>query len=1465
MRLILLLLGLVITGSLLGREYVFEHISSNDGLSNNLVRDIIQDEKGYLWFATSGGLNRYDGHSFETYKTIIGDTASLSDSRLSVIFEDLNGFIWARSTLGNVHRIDPEHNSVINFNEQGYLPPGARSTAHFVASNGDVWILHSEGLLRVYYLSDESTSFLTQSFDQAPWMENKYINEVFEDSEQNIWLASNEGLIRLFVPRHKIYADTPEVFSAGTVFLNIHEYDQKLFAGAENGELYRYDFLSRQFNVVEDIGRQLRGQVSSINNNGNGVMLIGTNQGELVHYEPGNNQLKVFSSFPVRLPKSVFISDIVSDSFGTFWLITENRGIYQYLPDESRFVYFGLNYSNREFLGEPDKQIILEDSNRNLWVGINGGGLFLYDRENESFQHFKHEPVNTGSLSSDIVLSLYEDRSKNLWIGTSYGGVNKISLKNDRLSRIAPVLEPRTGFDNYIRSVTTDVLGNVWFGSKAGKIYIYRNREQVGVIPDDLNNSDAFPPTNVYCMFFDNEHNLWIGTKGNGIYIIKSMLSFVNRLHHRDVEVVHLVHDPDDPNSLSSDNVYCIEQDVHGQYWIGTFLGGLDLLNNPFTSPEFRSFKALAGNENGIVSTEVRDLYFDAQQNLWIATSEGISILESKYLNTTEKKFINIQPSLKDEYSMSGKVIYQIKQSKNNDIFLAMLDGGINQLKAEDFRKRNFKWIHHKSQILSPNVYSIEEDYNGFIWMGTDNGLFRLNPSDGEIEKYHIRNSYLPLTFSETCSGKTTRQELVFGSNDGFLIFHPDSIQKDSTEFPLMFSKLEINGEFITNHNSKILSSSIETQKHIKLRHDQNNITLYFSVLDYEQPEAIQYSYYLEGYDSYWSNPSTTNNAMYRKIEPGSYVLKVKATNSSGTWMGNIAEMELLITPPFWKSTTGYILIILIASLLITVSTILVYRQIIIQNRIRIDQAITEKRMEYYTNISHEFKTPLALILNPAEEIILSHKSSDFARKKGLQIKRNATYLKRLIDQILDFRKIREGKMQLKVAPLNLVEFFREIYLVFLPLAQKMEIIFEYSYQPESIEGYADVRQLEKITYNLLSNAFRFTPVGKHVKLIISGGESSGTLNIKVEDEGMGIDKEELPHIFDRFYNSKNSSGIGLFFTKELVHLHRGNIEAFNNHRGGATFSVDIPVNTKAYQPEEIAADERSQLAFDLKSIDDIEIIVSHRSAGQQVHKHVAAYMESILVVEDNEEMRNYLSGELSAKYKLIEAEDGEKGLELARRYQPDLVVSDVMMPLMDGYELTRRLKDDFNTSHIPVILLTAESSDEKKIEAAECGADDFVVKPFNLNYLITKIEKTILLRKRLKNRFGNENTVDPKAPEQAVKIEADFMEEVTSYVKDNMSNADMNVEFLVEKMGISRTLFFKKMKAASGYAPNEYLRMIRMKEAARLINTTDKSINEISLAVGFNDSNYFGKTFKRHFGESPSVYKSNKSKRNPL
>lgn len=1463
MRNVLLIIGLLFTELIFAQEYVFEHISSNEGLSNNLVRDIAQDDQGYLWFATFGGLNRYDGYSFEVYKTVMGDTLSLSDSRVIDVAHDLNGFIWTISSVGEIHRVDPASNKVINLKAQALLPQNANISEMYISGAGDVWIQSNRGVLRIYYESADAYMFKVDHFNEQKGLSGNSVNFIHDDKNGHIWLGTNKGLIRVEIDEEHperfdlIFEDRDKEFTA------VVELDNTIYFGTSNNSLMVYEFDSGMFYEEAKVNQKLKGPVSALTVNNRKQILIGTSIGDLALFDPHAN---VFNYYPRKdnsLFDAVFVSEIFADSYGVFWIVTEKRGIFQFNPSLGYIKYFDLNSQSRSFLGENDKQILLEDSNRDLWVGINGGGVFLFDRKNDQFKQFKHNPNNTSSLSSDIVLSLFEDHSKNLWIGTSYGGVNKLSLKKEQLRQIKPEQYPQTDFDNYIRSVTTDVLGNIWVGTKAGKIYVYKGNRKIGTIPDDLYFSDIFPATNVYCLFFDNEHNLWVGSKGNGIYIFKSLLSYINNLNNRNIEVVHLKNDPDDTNSLSSDNVYSIKQDIHGQYWIGTFNGGLNLLTNPFSQPIFQHFSDLGGDPDGIVSAEVRDLYFDRDQNLWIATSNGVSVLKNHYLKVIDKQFLNLSPSLKDSTSMAGKVVYQIKQGRNGDIFIAMLDGGLNWMKADDFKNGHYSWQHQNSEVLSPNAYSIEQDSQGNIWMGTDNGLYRMNVANEVIEKYRFKNNFVPLTFSEACSQKSTRQELIFGSNEGFLIFHPDSIQKDTTQYPLKFSLLEVNGEKISISNSSILNASITKQKEVELSHTQNNITLHFSVLDFNDHEAIQYSYILEGYDNFWSNASTSNVATYRKLPPGNYVLKVRGTNSSGSWMQNEAQLGIQINPPFWKSTIGYILIILIASLTITISTIVLYRQFILQNRMRMETALTEKRMEYYTNISHEFKTPLSLILSPVEEIIVSHKSSDFARQKGLQIKKNAIYLKRLIEQILDFRKIREGKMQLKVMEVNLIEFFREIYLVFLPLAKKMDILFEYNHNVDEALGYIDVRQLEKVIYNLLSNAFRFTPAGKHVDLIVKVDTENHSIEIKVVDEGNGIEEQELAKLFERFSNSKSSSGIGLFFTKELVLLHKGEIEAFNNTKGGATFRVSLPTSKSYYSSEEMVGSASSQLAFDLNSIEDIETIISSHGGKEKVHQHVVDYMETILVVEDNEEMRNYLSTELSAAYKIIEADNGADGLELARNYTPDLIISDVIMPKMNGYDLTKTLKEDFITSHIPIILLTGESSDEKKLKGVESGADDYIIKPFNINYLNAKIEKIITQRKKLKKRI-EQDLATKEQPDISAEEggSSDFMEKVQSLVMENLSKPELNVEFLVEKMGISRTLFFKKMKGVSGYAPNEYLRIVKMKEAARMLTSSDKTISEISNAVGFNDSNYFGKTFKKHFGETPSVYKSNNSKR---
>ncbi|MDF1570560.1 MAG: two-component regulator propeller domain-containing protein [Bacteroidales bacterium] len=1455
---------LVLAGPLFAQELVFEHFSSNHGLSNNLIRDIIQDDEGYLWFATSGGLNRFDGYLFDIYKPTQGDTLSISDSRISELMLDRRGFLWSRSSLGNFHRIDSKKKQVLNLKELGVLPPGTRVLAQQLSADGDLWLRLNSGMLRIYYTVGSGDRFSYQYYHADNLLPDNQVYFIYPDSRHQVWVGTAGGMVRMQVSRdnseiiftENFFVDQPEAI------LSAREQNGKIFFGTGNNRLVVYDHEKQQFEEVTTGNNTPSGNVRVMMNNYRDEMVFGTDVGDVILYDPALGSYEYFEQENTPGLDSMVIGEVFADSYGMFWLISDRRGIYSFNPERKVFKYHGLNFADRMFLGEPDKQLILEDSNRDLWVGINGGGLFLYDRGMDEFIQLQHDPNKTTSISSDIVLSLYEDRSKNLWIGTSYGGINKLSLKQSQFTHITLVAEPKTDFDNYVRSVTADPLGNIYLGTKAGKIFVYRGTTRIGTIPDDLYDPSIFPVTNIYCLYFDNDHNLWVGTKGKGLYVFKSFLGYYSNLNHPGIQLQHITSDAEAEISIHSENVYSIVRDYYGQYWVGGFTGGLYLLTDPFGDQKITRFTADEHADNNIVSDEVRHLLLDNGHNLWIATSEGISILENRYLQSPEKKFINLQPSISDTTNLSGKVVYQVMQSRNEDIYVAMLDGGINQLRAEDFENRSFRWIHHESPILSSNVYGIREDDNGNIWMGTDNGLFRMHRDGQMIERFDVGSNILPLTFSESCAAGTNRHELVFGSNKGFILFQPSEIHKDTTQFPLVFSRLEINGEWISSTHSGILDLDIDAQRSVVLDHTQRNITLHFSVLDYDHPSAVQYSSFLEGLDNYWSKPSTVNYVNYRQLDPGDYVLHVRGTNSSGAWLNEEATMTISINPPFWKSIEGNLLISLILLVFLVAAAIIVFRQIRIQNKLKIEKAITEKRIEYYTNISHEFKTPLSLILNPVEEIINSHKSSDFSRQKGVQIKNNATYLKRLIEQMLDFRKLREGRMQLKITELNLVAFFNEIYLIFLPLSKKLNIKFSFEHNLDEYFGYADFAQLEKITYNLLSNAFRFTPAGKEVTLNMQIDESDKKLVFTVEDEGPGISVDELPRIFDRFYMSKSSTGIGLFFTRELVYLHKGEIEAGNKEEGGAVFTISIPVGPASYTSEEMLLESDKKLSFDFHPIDDIETIVSTPLHVGEEHIHVNSYMASILIVEDNTEMLNYLGTELSKKFKVYKARDGQQGLSMTRKHLPDLVLSDVKMSVMNGYELTRAIKDNYYTSHIPVILLTAESSEEMKIEGIASGADDYIEKPFNLNYLFTKIDKTILQRKKLIKRFDNETRENVIQDRRRGEDDSEFITTVQNLINEHLSNSNLDVEFLVEQMGISRTLFFKKVKASIGFSPNEYIRILRMKAAARMLSSSRNTINEIGFSIGYNDPNYFGKTFKKHFGITPSEYRATAEKR---
>jgi len=1416
----------------------FDQIKMREGLPDNSVRNIFQDSRGYMWFATFNGLSRFDGKNYRNYHSISGDTTSLSSNRIvGTVKEDKDGYIWCITDEGNLHRIDPSTNIVLDLFTQ-ILKQEFPVQDFIITSKGDLWLWGRKGCVYLRYSADRE-GLEAEYLSQEQFLPDDVVHFIIEDRKGKIWIGTEAGLVSVDHSDSKMRLVNN--YFDGLSMISTYEDGNHLLFGTSRSGLKCYDNVAGSFRHFPLINEQLKNNpIYCIQAIDSTRILLGSRK---YIYDVDKEENIVVRRFHNSIDS---VSEIFVDSRNNIWISQHNRGICRYDKGSRSLLYYSLNAGNREFLGDQDALVWYEDSNNDLWIGVRGGGIFLYRPESDDFENFRYSKENINSLSSNFILTLFEDNSKNLWIGTMHGGVSKIDLSPKMFSWHQPVTNPDHSYENNFRAAAVDKNGSLWLGSMGGKIYCYdSNKKLCRTIPDDLawSSRKLMANINVYCLFFDNADNLWIGSKGKGIFILKDILGNPGE----DIDIVHFNPDFDLQNATAINQVFSIVQDGYGQYWIGSHSAGVSRLNDPFTNPSFESYSK---EKDHLASNLTRYLFVDKSGNLWISSSDGLSFLDAGQLHSENKNFKTIKKDRENPFSLGYNNVDYIYQSEDSSIYVATLGGGFSRLRTKGVPNVKWEWENFNTSdgLSSDMVYAIQEDKSGNLWLSTSSGINRYNPVTGAFENFFVEKSAVLNYFTESCAVSNLEGEIIFGNSNGFLSFNPLSVVKDSSRYPLVLSKFLLNGIEILPKKSDLLNKSIEYESQVELNYLQNSFQFEFSVLDYKNPDKLQFSFKLENHDEDWSTPLTTNRAVYQNMPPGNYTFLLKATNSDGVVMPDIKQFGIAIRPSFLKSPLGIILITLFSTALIFIIFYLYSKQLAAKHKIDYIDRLNEKKLQYYTNISHEFKNPLTMIINPVKEIIADMDTPEIAKKSAKQIHKNAIYLLNLVEQILDFRKIREEQMKLRPSYINIVDYIRNLADVFNPLAEQKNIDFSFASKRKEILGYVDCRILTKILNNLLSNAFKFTPEGKAIDIVLDYKEGSEFFEISVKDEGRGIKKEELSRIFERFHRSENSSGLGLSFVKELLTLHKGTIQVESEINRGTHFSLSIP----------FIENDKSSGILSITEADEIPLPVPPIVQSEQLNEDASqsiSHINSILIIEDNEDMREYLEGQFKKYYTIYTAGNGEEGLHTALQESPDFIVCDLNMPVMDGIETIRNLRGNFTTSHIPVILLTADSSEEKKIHGLETGAVDYITKPFDFKLLKFKIDNYISNRKKLITKF----TQEPHLPADVLTNsdqDKQFIEELTRIIDESIGKIDFNIEFLAKQTGHSRTNLYNKMKGITGVTPHQYIISLQMKKAALLLEETSYPISEVGLMVGFNDANYFSKSFKKHFGKTPKSYR---------
>jgi signal transduction histidine kinase/ligand-binding sensor domain-containing protein/DNA-binding response OmpR family regulator len=1285
-------------------------------------------------------------------------------------------------------------------------------TALYEDSRGYIWIGTLNGGLNCF--KRETETFIRINF-RSNSQENNKLNEIksiSEDSKGNIWFSiKGDGLFRLSMkngnPRQITYkqfisdAGNPESLNSNIINCLLIDSKENLWLGTESG-LNLFDFLTGKFK----------------------------------HFNIQTKNQKAPES-----PYQKSISSIYESKSGDLWLGTLS-GLVKFERKTGSYKLFPHHYEVFQY-GWGRIVNIIEDYTGKLWLAT-PGELMRFDPFTSSYDYFINDPFNPKSVSFSSISSLCLDKTGILWIGTAGMGINLYDSKAERFSTLSKMKESGsriTGFS--VRSILEESKDIVWVSTAV----LYRWNRKTGELESYETSSDRlndFGNTGVWTMIKSVDGKIWTATT-EGLYRYDPITEKSKQYKFN----------PSDNSGLLQKEVYAVFEDRQRGIWIATenyFSKLIDVEKGAFQN--FRYQSASSNNE------QVRPVICqDSKGIFWIGTKDGLIRFDIK-----NKSFQTFKNDPKNPQSLSNdfiKSIY-IDNSESKDIlWIGTAGGGLNRF---DVEKNSFTQFSERDGLPNNVVYGILPDGNGNLWLSTNKGLSKFNIKDKTFRNYDVNDGLQSNEFNTGAYFLSKNGEMFFGGIKGLNYFYPEKV-KDNTHIPqIVLTNLKLGDKFITNrNNNSVLQKTISETDQLVLSYADDVITFEFAVLDYSTPNKNQYAYKLENFNDDWIYSGSIRSATYTNLPFGEYVFRVKGSNNDGIWNEKGIAIKLIITPPWWSRWWAYIIYsFLFFSILYAIRSYELNR-LRLKNQLKIEKVETDTlrnldhlKSHFFANISHEFRTPLTLILGQIESVLSSNIDN---REKGkLQVaNRNARRLLTLINQLLDLSKLEAGRMELKAEQYNIISFLKNLFFSFESLADSKKISLTFQSEASNIPFNFDADKMEKIFCNLISNAFKFTPENGEIRLTVNIFSSS--LEIRIKDTGTGIPAESVPHIFNRFYQVDGSStreqegtGIGLALTKELVELHKGKITVSSKVNEGTEFIIQFPLKELSNEKEKPFKLTTPNAIYEnitnVVEASETELISSN-------HNPKSSDQEIVLIVEDNSDVRNYIREQLEIDYKILEAANGEEGASIAQIEIPDLIISDVMMPKMDGYQFCKEIRNDEKTSHIPIIMLTAKASLDDKIEGLETGVDDYLTKPFSAKELKVRVKNLIYQRQQLRKRFSKASIIKPSEV-TATSIDQEFLGKTIKIIDSNFEDVQFSVDKLAEQMNMSVSQLNRKLNALIDQPPGHLIRSFRLQRAADLLKKNIGTVAEICYKVGFNDQAYFSRAFKKQFGVSPSDYK---------
>ena len=1324
-----------------GQNITFNHLTTDDGLSQFSVNSLYVDENGILWIGTREGLNRYNGDDIQTYKLQKNNPNSLFCNTVS--------------------RITGNH-------------------------NGKIYLLCTEGVAEFNLATQKFTTLIQGN-----------INSIY--------------------------------------------YNDGLFIGKKN-EIYRYNEETGNFDLyyqlpdrnLEIVCIHINKDVLWLGTTTNGVYCLNIDKKELTHpIQKGN------------------ITSFYQDSESELWIGSWEEGLFRVKADGT-IENFKYNAKDTHSLSSNFVRACCEDNLGNIWIGT-FNGLNRYNKITGLFQNHTANDTQADGLTHSSIWCIVKDNQGTLWLGTYFGGVNYFNPEYEIYTRYSYSSNEKKGLSNPVVGRTIeDKDDNLWIGTEGGGLNYYnrRTREFKWYRPQEGRNSISH--NNVKALYYDADKEIiWIGTHLGGL----------NKLDIRSGHFTHYRMEEGNPNTLPSD----IIRDIipYKSLLIIATQNGVCLFD-PANGQCQQLFK---DSKEGKSIKMVADVTFDSEGTLWIAaTGEGVF---SYRFNTC--KLTNYRHDATNPNSLSNNNVNNITQDSKGNLWFSTSGSGLDLYRPATNDFENFD--KERNGLASDCIYETQESpSSGKLLLITNEGFSIFNYKNKTFNNYSAENGFPLTAVNENALCVTCDGEIFLGGIQGMISFHEMELNFTPKPYKIILSRLIVNGrEISVGDKTGILQHSLCHTGEITLNADQSMFSIEFATSNYIPANKDDIIYRLEGFSNEWTSTRGLHTITYTNLNAGTYTLLIKPEGKDENLCPQ-AQLTIHVLPPYYKTTLAYFIYIIITGAVLWYLIRAYKSKIKLRESLKYEQkhiqdveALNQSKLRFFTNISHEFRTPLTLIVAQVETLLQLQNFTPAIYNKILGIYKNSIQLRELITELLDFRKQEQGHMKIKVSPHNIVNFLYENYLLFLEYASAKQINFNFEKETDELEVWYDQKQMQKVINNLLSNAIKHTE--KEDTITLSVKEEGNNVIIRVKDTGSGIDAKEIDKIFDRFYQieptgstdaGKSGTGIGLALTKGIIELHQGSIRVESELGKGTSFIVTLRLGNEFFTEEQINRNP--------DCVHQIEISKSEADAFLKTELEENAPIKRIpdaklLIVEDNESIREMLANIFKPFYQILMAANGEEGWELVRSEMPCIVVSDVVMPKMSGTELCKLIKTDFNTCHIPVVLLTARTAIELNIEGLRIGADDYITKPFNTNLLISRCNNLVNSRILLQEKFSKQ----PQAFAQMLAtnpMDKEMLDRAMAIIERHLDNPDFNVNIFAREMGMARTNLFTKLKAVTGQTPNDFILSIRLKKGAVMLrNNPELNITEISDRIGFSSSRYFSKCFKEIYHVSPLAYRKGEEK----